>query len=78
MRACDKAFNTTGDGFDYYLNESRPLHQWALDEGLQLYKLPSMRASRQSINVQLATAILRNASTYLEYMDAVLVELGTW
>ena len=49
-----------------------------LDEGLQLYKLPSMRASRQSINVQLATAILRNASTYLEYMDAVLVELRTW
>ena len=74
LRACDKAFNTTGDGFDYYLNESRPLHQWALDEGLQLYKLPSMRASRQSINVQLATAILRNASTYLKYMDAVRVE----
>jgi hypothetical protein len=49
LRACDKLFANGGDGFNYFLNESRDVSQWALEEGLNLFKLPSMCASRQSM-----------------------------
>ena len=37
---------------------------------LSVVRLPATKGSRQSINVQLPTAILRNLPTYLQYIDA--------
>jgi hypothetical protein len=74
MRSAAKAFATDGDDSKYYLNEKRQLAAFAELSGLKLYALPSVKGSRQSINVFLATALLRNCSVYSSYMDAVRVD----
>jgi len=73
-RSAAKAFATGGDDSSYYLNEKRQFHAFAKLKSLRVFSLPSVKGSRQSINVQLPTALLRNCSAYLEYMDAVRVD----
>ena len=47
----------------------------AIDHGVEeMVALPASSGSRQSINVQVPTAILRNLQTYLEYVHAVRAE----
>ena len=47
----------------------------AMDHGVEeMVALPASSGSRQSINVQVPTAILRNLQTYLEYVHAVRAE----
>jgi hypothetical protein len=47
----------------------------AMDHGVEeIVALPASSGSRQSINVQVPTAILRNLQTYLEYVHAVRAE----
>ena len=40
----------------------------------EVVALPVSRGSRQSVNVELPTAILRNLQAYLEYVHAVRAE----
>ena len=74
INCASKAFASAGKHWDYYLNENRKLVKYAKDKQLPLLRLPAVQGSRQCINVQLATSILANSSTYLSYMDAVRVE----
>jgi len=39
--------------------------------GVHVVRLPATKGSRQSVTVQLPTAILRNLPTYLEYIHVV-------
>ena len=66
-----KALATGGGDFLYYLNESRAMEQFASTMNLTLVKLPATKGSRQSINVQLPTAILKNLPTYMAYVDSI-------
>jgi hypothetical protein len=58
----------------YYLNESRPQRKFAKDHNLVVVHLPSIKGSRQSINVQLPTAILHNLESYTRYIHTVRVQ----
>ena len=66
-----KALATGGEHFLYYLNESRAMQEFAAASNIKVVRLPATKGSRQSINVQLPTAILKNLPTYLAYIDAV-------
>ena len=71
IHTTSKAFATGGEDFLYYLNESRAMNEFAFEKKLTVSTLPTTKGSRQSIAVQLPTAILRNLSVYLEYIHAV-------
>jgi hypothetical protein len=73
-RSAAKAFATGGDDSSYYLNEKRQFTAFAKLKSLPIFSLPSVKGSRQSINVQLPTALLRNCPAYLAYMDTVRVD----
>ena len=73
-RSSAKAFATAGEDSSYYLNEKRQFIAFAKLKSLHVFSLPSVKGSRQSINVQLPTALLRNCPAYLEYMDQVRVD----
>ena len=64
-----RAFATGGEDFAYYLNEPRAMQ--GLTAPAHHGHAPNDRGSRQSITVQLATAILRNIGVYLKYIDSV-------
>ena len=59
-RSSAKAFATAGEDSSYYLNEKRQFIAFAKLKSLHVFSLPSVKGSRQSINVQLPTALLRN------------------
>ena len=46
------------------------MEQFASTMNFTLVKLPATKGSRQSINVQLPTAILKNLPTCMAYMDS--------
>ena len=71
IHTTSKAFATGGEDFLYYLNESRAMNEFAFEKKLTVSTLPTTKGSRQSIAVQLPTAILRNLSVYLKYIHAV-------
>ena len=71
INTTSKALATGGGDFLYYLNESRAMEQFASTMNLTLVKLPATKGSRQSINVQLPTAILKNLPTYMAYVDSI-------
>ena len=71
INTTSKALATGGEDFAYYPNESRAMKVFAEKAALSVVRLPATKGSRQSINVQLPTAILRNLPTYLQYIDAV-------
>jgi len=73
-RSAAKAFATAGEDSSYYLNEKRQFIAFAKLKSLHVFSLPSVKGSRQSINVQLPTALLRNCPAYLLYMDKVRVD----
>ena len=73
-RSAAKAFATAGEDSSYYLNEKRQFTAFAKLQSLHVFSLPSVKGSRQSINVQLPTALLRNCLAYLLYMDKVRVD----
>jgi hypothetical protein len=60
----------------YYLNKSRAMNKLAARAGFPLVKLPANMGSRQSINVQLPTAILKNLPAYLAYVDGIRAEVS--
>ena len=64
-----RAFATGGEDFAYYLNESRAMQR--LMAPAHRGNAPNDRSSRQSITVQLPTAILRKMGVYLKYTDSV-------
>ena len=64
-----RAFATSGEDYAYYLIESRAMQ--GLTAPAHRGQAPNDRGSRQSITVQLATAILRNIGVYLKYIDSV-------
>ena len=64
-----RAFATGGEDFAYYLNEPRAMQ--GLTAPAHRGHAPNDRGSRQSITVQLATAILRNIGVHLRYIDPV-------
>ena len=64
-----RAFATGGEDFAYYLSDSRAMQE--LTAPAHRGHAPNDRDSRQSITVQLATAILRNIGVYLKYIDSV-------
>ena len=66
-----KAFSSSGDDAQYYLNESRHLAEWAETNGYTLVKVPARKGSRQGWTVAVGTALMLNASVYTKYMDAV-------
>jgi len=74
IRQTSLAFTTGGEHNEYYLNECLALQEWAKQEGKSLKRLPAVRGSRQSVHVQLATAILANAKVYLKYDDMVRID----
>ena len=61
-----KAFATGGEDSAYYLSESRAMKEFTARMQLTAGTLPTTRGSRQSIAVQLPTAILRNMGVYLK------------
>jgi TRAP-type uncharacterized transport system substrate-binding protein len=65
------ALATGGGDLLYYLNESRATEQIASAMNLALVKLPATKGSRQSINVQIPTAILMNLPAYLAYVGGI-------
>jgi hypothetical protein len=60
INCTSKAWATGGEHSTYYLDESRAQKQFTKDKGVKVVALPASSGSRQSINVQLPTAILRN------------------
>ena len=74
IQCTSKAYATGGEHSAYYLNESRSQRQFAKDRNLVVVSLPSVKGSRQSITVQLPTAILRNLDAYCQYVSAVRAE----
>ena len=70
---CTSKVFATSSGGDH-LNESRSFHQFAQDQKFVVVHLPSVKGNRQSINVQLPTAILRNLKPYTRYIHSVRAE----
>ena len=64
-----KAFATGGEDFAYYLSDSRAMQEFTAPA--HRGHAPNDRGSRQSITVQLPTAILRNMGVYLKFIDPV-------
>jgi len=62
INTTSKALATSGEDFAYYLNESSAMQVLAEKAALSVVRLPATKEPRQSTNVQLPTAILRNLS----------------
>ena len=71
LLSLSKAFSSSGDDAQYYLNESKHLARWADSKGLALAKVPSRKGSRQGWTVAAATAVMLNGPVYTQYLDAV-------
>ena len=67
INTTSKVLATGGEDFAYYLSESRAVKVFAEKAALSVVRPPATKGSRQSINVQLPTAILLNLPTYLQY-----------
>jgi hypothetical protein len=67
-----RAFATSGEDYAYYLKESRAMQ--GLTAPAHCGYAPNDKGPRQSIAVQLPTAILRNMGVYLKYIDPVRAE----
>jgi hypothetical protein len=67
-----KLFASDGDHASYYLNSYRTFRKWADDENIEgVVLLPSVKGSRQSINVELPAAILQNIEHYINYLSTI-------
>ena len=69
-----RAFATGGEDFAYYLSESRAMQKFTAPA--HRGHAPNDRGPRQSITVQLPTAILRNMGVYLRYTSARYAQTG--
>ena len=79
VRGVAQLCSSSGDQGTYYLGEWRELVAWVTkknkalppNEQLKLTVVPAIKGSRQSITVMLASAILRNRKTYLQYLHKI-------
>ena len=73
MYCVSKLFASGGEHASYYLNTYRSFKRWADDNGLTdgIEKLPPIKGSRQSVNVEIPAAILHNLPSYLKYMSEI-------
>jgi hypothetical protein len=72
IRSVSKAFASSGDDYEYYLNEFKEINKFTSDEGGgSLFHIPAQKGSRQSYNLEIATAIVENSSKYVKYLEHV-------
>lgn len=75
IRVISKLFASGGEHSNYYLNEFRVFENYTKKVPQSVYtKLPPVRGSRQSINVELPAAIVFNTESYLHYLSGLRVD----